>query len=213
MNRATMLGAVLALAACRPDPGSPNYANPDVWDPTSDDPDFVESDNPFEEGDERLSIGIFYEGGFSEALPVDNATRHVYIYEDTFSIGVSDNRFEGLTADEISLTGAQVWWGGGVHWDTPTDLSEWTTLHVALASSDPSFESWTLGMSDGITEARVNVADAGFVADGSWSSLRIPLSDFEGLDLSQIAIALLVVGESGTAGDSLLIDDLYFTKD
>lgn len=213
MRRATMLAAALALAACRPDPGAPNYPNPGVWDPSADDPDFVQSDDPFEEGDERLSLGVFYEGGASESLGVDNQTRHLYIYEGTFSLGATDNRYEGLSADELEITGAQVWWGGGIHWDEPTDLSDWTTLHFALASRDPSFERWTIGMGDGIVEARINVADLGFVADGSWQSIDLPLADLSGLDLTQISIALQIVGESGTAGDTLLIDDLYFSKD
>lgn len=213
MNRRLALGGALLLGGCRPDPGSPNYPNPDAWDPTSDDPDFVESDSPFEEGDERLSIGVFYEGGFSEELPIDNETRHVYVYDETYSIGVSEDRFEGLSADSITITGAQAWWGGGVHWDQPTDLSAWTTMHVALASTDGSFAAWTLGMSDGITEARVDVGELGFIPDGTWHSLRIPLGAFPGLDLSQITVVMLVIGESGTAGDVLLIDDVYFTKE
>jgi len=208
-----ILTVLTVLTACRPDPGAPQYPTRDAWNPTTDDPDFVEGDDPYEEGDERLSIGVFYEGGFSEELPVDNVTRHLYVYEETFSIGVSDDRYEGLASDAITLTGAQVWWGGGVHWDEPADLSEWTTMHIALASTDASFDTWAIGMSDGVTEAQASVADLGFVADGSWNSLDIPLEAFAGLDLSQVGIALQIVGESGTAGDSLLVDGLYFTKD
>lgn len=214
MNRAPMmLSGLLLLGACRPDPGAPRYPTPEAWDPTTDDPDFLPGDTPYAEGDERLSLGVFYEGGHSEILQIDEVTRHVYIYEGTFTIGVSDDRVEGLVSGLATVTGAQPWWGGGVHWDVPTDLSAWTTLHLAIASDDAAFSSWNLGMSDGITEATVDVADYGFVADGDWHIVTIPLDDLSGLDRSQISVALLIVGDGVVSGDSLQLDDLYLTKD
>lgn len=201
------------LMGCRPDPGAPQYPAREPWDPAGDDPDFVQGEDPYEEGEERLSIGIFYEGGASEVLPIDDETRHWYIYEGTFSQTFSDDRTEGLVSDAITLTGAQPWWGGGVTWDTPTDLSAWTTMHIAFASRDASFAAFDIGMGDGVTEGRVNAADAGFVNDGAWVSLRVPLASFAGVDLSRVTLPLLLASGSGAAGDILRVDDLYFTKE
>lgn len=212
-RRLLLLTALTVVAACRPDPGQPSYDSPDGWDPTTEDPDFVQSEDPYEDGDDRLSLGIFYEGGFSETLPIDNDTRHYYIYENSYSQTLSDDRTEGLSSDEISPTGAQVWWGGGVTWDTPTDLSEWTTMHISFASADASFATFDVGMGDGNVEARVNVADRGFVNDGAWTSLSIPLTDFEGLNLEGVTLPLLLASGAGTAGETLRVDDFYFTKD
>ncbi len=212
MRRHTAL--FVALAACRPDPGAPNYPNPGPWDPLTDDPDFLGGSQPYEDGEDRLSYGIFYEGGYSDLLLLDEVTRHFYIYEGTFGVSVSDDRVEGLTSDALTLTG-NPWWGGGVHWDEATDLGDWDHLHIALKSSDSSLASWSIGMTGGGNEGRVNVSAAGFVPDGSWQDLSIPLADFEsaGVDLGSVTVGLLLVGEGGAAGDTVLIDDLYLTRD
>jgi hypothetical protein len=214
MSPRCVAGALaLLLGGCRPDPGAPQYPAREPWDPTTDDPDFVPGEDPYEEGEERLSIGIFYEGGASEVLPIDDETRHWYIYEGTFSQGLSEDRAEGLVSDEITLTGAQPWWGGGVTWDTPTDLSAWTTLHISFASRDPSFASFDIGMGDGVAEARVSAAEVGFRNGGAWTSLTIPLSAFSGVDLTRVTLPLLLASGSGAAGDRLRVDALYFTKE
>ena len=214
MSRPMLALALLSLGACRPDAGAPNYPNPGPWDPSEDDPDFLAGSNPYEEGEDRLSIGIFYEGGSSDILAIDDLTRHFYIYESTFEMGASEDRVEGLVSDEITV-GDVGWWGGGVHWDTPEDISAWTTLHVALQSDAEGLGSWTIGMSDGVTEATVDVAELGFVADGSWQDVVLPLDQLEsaGLDLEAVSVGLLLIGTSAAPGDTLKIDDLYLTAE
>jgi len=213
MSRWSLAAGLLTVAACRPDPGAPNYPNPGPWDPAADDPDFLSGSDPYEEGEARLSMGIFYEGGASDALPIDDLTRHFYIYEGSFGMGVSDDRVEGLTSDEITV-GDLGWWGGGVHWDTPEDLSAWTTLHLALQSNDPAMETWTIGMSDGVGEGRVGVGDLGFVADGYWHELELPLALLaSSVDLEAVTVGLLMVGATGEPGATVKIDDLYLTAE
>ncbi len=207
-----VLPVFMVFVACRPDPGAPSYPRAEAWDPVLDDSDFLGGSDPYDGSSERLSLGIFYEGGASEVLEIDDATRHFYIYEGTFSLEVTDDRVEGLVADAVTLSGG-AWWGGGVHWDVPVDLSAWTTLHLAVASPDEGLAGWQLGMSDGTTEARVTAADYGFATDGAWRHLAVPLADFSGLDLTRVAVPLLLVGQGGTAGDTLKLDDLYLSKE
>ena len=199
------------LAACRPDPGIPNYPIPQEWNIADTDPDFY-GDNPYQDGDQRLSIGVFYEGGASQSVPLDDVVNHFYIYENTFVLADSDDRAEGFVSNRIVSTG-NAWWGGGVHWDQPIDLSAWDTLHVALKTRDASMATWDIGMTGGGTEGRVSLDTIGFVADGTWQALEIPMSAMvaAGVDLRSVTVPLLLVGDGAAADESVLIDDLYFT--
>lgn len=196
---------LLWLAACRPDPGLPDYPEPEPWVPGGDDfyPD------PLDPGEERLSIGLFYEGTATESVPVDDLDTHFYIYENTFSVETTDDRWEGYVADEL-VRGSLAWWGGGIHWDTPRDLSGWEALHLVVQSTDPV--DWEVGITGGGVEARVAVADYGLVADDAWHEVIIPLGDFEGADLTTVTVALLLVGEGGEAGDRWIVDGVYYTR-
>jgi hypothetical protein len=193
----------LLLAGCRPDPGAPSYPQR-----VADAPDSADGflSDPLDDGELRLGIGVFYEGPTTTSVPIDDSTTHFYVYENSFGVEVSDDRVEGYASDVLVLRG-NVWWGGGVHWDTPQDLSAYDTLHLALKTD--GLTAWSIGLSGG-SEGRVNVGDRGLVADGEWHTLDVPLSSFAGVDLSAVTVGLLLVGEGGEQGDSVQIDDLYF---
>ena len=55
----------------------------------------------------------------------------------------------------------------------------------------------------------------GYVADGAWHTLAIPLVDFvaDGLNLSAVSSPLNLTGPGGNAGDVLLLDNVYFTDE
>lgn len=205
----------LWLLACRPDPGDPAYpdlANPG-GDDTAEDDDFLDGPVPYEDGDARLSLGLFYEGDASESLPVDDVTRFYYIYDSSYtqSVDVID-RVEGYQSDVLIHAGG-AWWGGGVSWSSPEDLSAWTGLSISFQSS--SLQDFTVRLTGGEIEGSVSVTDHGFAADGAWHHLQIPLSAFteQGVDLTSVTAPLVLVGETGAAGDELRVDDLYFTAD
>ena len=92
----------------------------------------------------------------------------LYIYSQTFGI---QNEYqlvrEGLRADAILGQGS-AWLGGGVTWDTPQDLSNWTTMHVSLWSENQDYNSLQIEFEAGAI-LRVSIADYGFVADGEWA--------------------------------------------
>ena len=197
----------LALLACRPDAGAPSYPDPDPWVREGDDfyPD------PLAEGEERLGFGVFYEGEATEALLIDGVDNHFYIYENTFSVATTDDRWEGYVADELENNGVG-WWGGGVHWDIPRDISAWDRLHLALRTDVAV--AWDVGLTGGGREVRVPVAEAGLLADDAWHVLEIPLSRYAdgGADLSSVTVGLLLLGEGGTAGDTVIIDGVYLSR-
>jgi len=171
--------------------------------------------HPYQPGDKRLSIGAFYEGAYSDQVPLDNLTSHLYVYQDamvnTASLADDKDRVEGLVSTKIVHAG-RAWWGLGVHWDTPRDLSQWKTLYVSLKSADQTFSSVKIGMNNQ-NPFFVEAGKYGYAADGAWHSLAIPVADFvtAGLDVTQVAAPFVLSGASGTGGAALKVDDVYFT--
>ena len=223
---APFVGLTLALAitACRPDPGAEDYASQEVFHFDAGTPrpeNYVEGPDPWVEGEPRLSLGLFYEGGASEAVTVDDIQAHFYIYEGTFAVTpVGNGQREGIQADAITHAGTP-WWGGGIHFETPRDFSTWTTLRISLRATDAAFAEVALGLASGVEEAadarevRVQATDYGYTNDGRWHDLVIPLADLtdKGLDLGAVRVALLLVGGAGTPGETLLVDALYLTAE
>ena len=202
--------AFSSLSACRSDSGPNDYQSQE-YIPDAAMPLMI----ALLEGEERLSLGIFYEGEFTEEVVIDDLTTHFYIYEETFSvISQESDRTEGVRSDLITHRGGP-WWGGGVHWDEPRDLSEWTTLHLSLKSTSEAFSSLEVAMNNSDTaQAKVKLQDYGFIANGEWHSVEIPLSDLMdiGLDITQIAAPLVLIGSAGDAGERLLIDAVYLNR-
>ena len=110
--------SLLLLSACRPTLGPPDYPAFGVWTETGD--AFLVGPDPYEPGEERLAVGIFYEGEVSELVIVDDVSTHYYIY-DGYTQLVSSDRVEGLESARL-VQGLNTWWGGGVHWDSPVYL-------------------------------------------------------------------------------------------
>ena len=205
---------VFLCVACRPEPGDPDYPEPDDISFGDEDDGLLDGPDPYEEGDERLSLGAFYEGGYSEIVAIDDVTNHYYIYSSTYTQDSDlQDRVEGRVSD-VLIMGSAGWFGGGIHWDGGGDLSDWTTLFVSMRSNDEGLENTEIRMTGGV-EGGVSLADYGFAADGEWHELEIPLADIEdaGVDLSTITVALMFIGEGVVEGDELKVDNLYLTKD
>jgi hypothetical protein len=207
---------LMLLAACRPEPGDPDYENQGQFDNEPDggtDPgsDMLPGPFPFQQGQRRLGVG-FYEGGRSEDIPIDNTTTHVYLYESTVTLEPSPTRVEGRSADLVVHAG-KAWLGFGVHWDSPRNLDAWKTLHVSLRSEDPGFAAVKVGMNDTTRSVQLDVTPYGYVNDGQWHHVAIPLSAFTagGLNLAAVNAPFVFIAGQGAAADTLLLDNLYFT--
>ena len=203
----------LAVLGCRPDLGAPSY--PNVGDDTGTiDDGGLPGDVPWDGETPRLTYGAFYEGGYTDALIIDNAQINYYIYENSFAQLADDDHVEGFSADRLVVQNDSVgFWGGGVHFDglAPQDFSGWDTLHVALKSESVEMEAFELGMVSG-TEGRVAVSDYGFVADGEWHVVNIPLDDL-GITRDQVTVGLLLLSTTAVNDTTILIDDLYLTTE
>ncbi len=207
----------LTLASCRSDVSNSAYEDQEPLDlgttPGIDSPSATVGPDPWVEGESRLSVGMFYEGDNSQLIEVNGITTHLYIYENTLALESDEVHVEGLSSYRITHNGGP-WWGMGVHWDTPLDLSRWATLYVSFQST--TFTNIEIGM-NGTNDDRyiVNATTYGYTNDGAWHHLAIPLSDFtsKGLDLTAVSAPLSIGGAAANKGDFALIDNLYFTDE
>lgn len=195
------------MFACRPDPGAPAY--PQIGElPNFGGPD------PYEEGEERMALGLFYEMESSESYIIDNTNRFFYIWSNTFSVFATEERIEGYAADNI-VVGSLGWWGGGIFWSEEADFSDWTTLHVSFKSNDEDLTNLEVGLGQGDGEVMHWFAaeEYGFTHNNEWHNLEIPLAPaWDFIDSTRIQMPFNIRG-NGPEGTEILIDNLYFTKE
>lgn len=212
------LSGVLVMAACRPDPGNPDYSDHvGLREAANARNEVLPGSNPYRLGQQRLYLGSFYEGGRSDEILINGVDTNYFIFERTYSQEVDGERIEGLISDVIILNGTP-WWGGGIIWNNARDLSDWTTMSISLRSSDEGFADFEVRMqfeaeNGDVVELALPVSEYGFINDGMWHTLKIPLADFTGLDLSMIRSPLILGGTGGASGEQLFVDDLYMTDE
>ena len=204
--------AAAALPGCRADSGPDDYQSQEQLRLDAEPPPI---DADIEPGERRFNLGSFYEGPADEMMVIDGATVHFYIYEDTFSQSVEEiDHVEGAVADRLVTRGGP-WWGGGIHYDVPQDLSGWATLNISLKSNDASQAGFKIAMNNpGDVQTVIDLADYGYRADGQWHRLEIPLSDYAdaGADLTQVTAPLVFAGPAGAAGEGVLIDGVFLSS-
>ncbi|MEM7139193.1 MAG: hypothetical protein AAF500_21650 [Myxococcota bacterium] len=215
---ASCMSALVALSACQEDSaGIPEgFEFPDM---PEEERFPVITPDPYLPGDERLAVGIFYGGERSETIGLNGSTREYFIFEASYEQKTVDDRLEGGRSDQITLNGTP-FWGGGIVWMNPIDLSKWTTMYVAFKSSDPSFEQFDLTLQSGedeqpATGVALDPTEYGYTNDGQWHFLQIPLQDAvdAGWDPTVTRSPFIIGAAGGNEGDILLIDDLYFARD
>ena len=202
----------LTLCACREDPGAAAYPAADTAGADTG-PALPQGPDPFQEGEKRLDLGLYYEGGSSERVEINDVDTHYYIYEATYSEKVElQDIVEGREAAKLEVND-KGWLGGGLTWDSPRDLSGWGVLAISLRSGDPGLTELALHMQAG-AEAVLPLAGYGWTPDGQWHHLRVPMADFAagGANLSAVTGPYVLIGAGGAQGDTLTIDDLYIEE-
>ncbi len=222
--------AFFAMSACRADPGTGDYSSHEGLR-DSNTSSFLPGPVPFVPTVPRLALGGFYEPVGGERVLAENGVDIFYFIFDTAGDGsgqftyeqeTSSDRVQGALSDRLTLSGAG-FWGGGFFWFTARDISNFTTLNVSFKASAAALADITIavesgrdrppmGVGDQTTVATVNAADYGYVNDGEWHSITIPISDFEaqGFDPSSVRVPVRWGGEASDGGETLLVDDLYF---
>ena len=160
---------------------------------------------------EAFCVDVFHEPPCEQMFFIDDVTRHYWIYDNTYTHSTSTDAHEGAESVKITANGTG-WWGGGIHSDTPMDMSSYTAMTVALKASNPNFNNVEIRMeAQGQSSAvSVNATDYGYTNDGTWYQLNIPLEDFVGLDLNNITGLFMMGGAAEVAGAELLVDAVAF---
>jgi hypothetical protein len=219
MAMLTALALAVGASGCRPDPGPSKYDEQEMF-PTGGPSNLLPGPNPYVVGTKRLSVGAFYEGGSSDLVPINNMDTNLYIYglnpdgsDPTVGLQSDPDHIEGLSSTRVTDLG-KMWSGFGVHWMAARDLSAWTKMHVSLKSSTPVFAKIDVAMNNAMPRP-VHLQDYGWKADGEWHSLEIPVADFvaQGLDVTVVEAPFAFAGGPSHGGETVLIDDLYFTAD
>jgi len=177
---------------------------------------FLPGPDPYVADVDRLSLGLFYEGGASETIAVDDKTSFYYIYDNTYTQTTSTDRVQGFESDALTLTGPPTaYYGGGITWAPSRDLSAWSHLTISFQATDPVFDNLDVRMVGGGVQGSVKATDYGFATDGSWHSLTIPLADFvgQGVDLTDVTEPLQLLSETTADGATLLVDNCYMSKE
>lgn len=209
---ALALSAALGLGACRADPGAAAYPSLDSAAADTG-PGLPQGPDPYVEGERRLDLGLYYEGGSSERVEINDVDVHYYIYEATYTEKAElQDLVEGRESAKLEA-GERGWLGGGLTWDSPRDLSGWGVLALSLRSGDPGMNSLALHMQAG-AEAILPLQAYGWTADGQWHHLRLPLADFAaaGANLSAVTGPYVLIGAGVAPGEQLTIDDLYIEE-
>jgi hypothetical protein len=222
LRRSILFALAAGLIACHMEPGEADYNGQedfgfDASVADAADLEFLQGPDPLSPGEERLGLGAFYEGATTSELVVDDVSAFLFIYEDefgggpTFRFESTEERVEGVQADQI-VVGDLGWWGMGVHFGTPRSMADWTTMHISLRSADGGFDDVQIGMRDTDTVS-VLASAYGYTNDDTWHHLAIPLTDFtsQGLDITQVSAALVLVGDNASEGDSAVVDAFYFS--
>jgi hypothetical protein len=220
LTQALLLAGAIFASGCGDDLGTADYSGHDELLPPNQ--KFEEPD-PFQIGKDRLSVEAFYEGGRTTTIKVNGFRTHFFIFggpelgRDTFTLAAAGDRLEGEQSHRITLVGTP-WWGGGIVWDQPINLSEWKKLFVSFKSSARSFATFELSLLSGEGDTPRSVVldptDYGYTNDGEWHSLEIDLQDAiaRGFDPTRVRSPFVVGAPGGKAGDWLLVDNLYLTK-
>lgn len=222
---------LFALVACREDPGTYDYSE-HVEIVERNTVDFLDGPTPYVKGVPRLFLAqFFYEPAGSERIfPLNGRDINVFVF-DTAGDGTgqftlepipieSGDRIQGTRSTRIIHAGL-TFWGFGVFWDTPHDISQYSTFNVSLKSTSPTkttFDDMTISFLSGASspsltvEAQVNATDYGYANDDDWHTLTIPISDLEaqGWDPTSVRSPMILGGLAGDLGDAFLIDDVYY---
>ncbi len=155
------------------------------------------------------NYGLFTSSPVADQL-VLGTDGDVFVWEQTLLEGPTET-YNGQPALSY-VTNNLGWFGLGITADQLHDLSafEGGNLHLAMKSS--SQETLNLSINIGLALGTI-VFEAGndpygFVRDGQWHELTIPLADFTGVNLSGVE-TLLSINGTGNISD-LALSDIYF---
>jgi beta-glucanase (GH16 family) len=166
------------------------------------------------------SFGVFTENPahMTAGEAVLGLDQDFYIWENTL-ITTTPHPYEGTTCFALTSTPGLNWFGAALTPRVKYNLSAFryptSRLHCALKTT--STQTFQIGMKSGtvndIGQRWITFASGadpyGFVRDGQWHVVEIPMSDFGGVDLTDISQFFELLGTAGPI-TNIEIDDVCF---
>lgn len=164
----------------------------------------------------RGVYGIFTNNtNISNRFNLDNVNGHLYNWSNTVTFNSSFPAYDGEDVLSFRSSGAAGWWGFGFFSSDPINFTAYANGYLNLALRTSSTETFTIAM-QGANDSKGEVIFSnnndpyGFVRDGKWHRVSIPLASLveQGLDLSACGNIFTMSGGKTT---DIGIDDIYLS--
>jgi beta-glucanase (GH16 family) len=172
---------------------------------------------------ENGNFGVFTETPAHQTAgaAVVGVDQDFWIWDNTL-VNLTTAPYDGAAVMSFQSATAQTWFGMAFMPRTKYNLSAYrypaSRLHFALKTS--STQTFSIGMKSGSVDVLgqkwirfQNGQDPyGFVRDGQWHIVEIPMSDFTGVDLLEVSQLFEILGTSGPI-TNIAFDDVCFIND
>ncbi|HKM93268.1 MAG TPA: family 16 glycosylhydrolase [Prolixibacteraceae bacterium] len=152
----------------------------------------------------------------TEKFAINNVSGHLYNWENTVAFNALIPAYEGEEVLSFRSTGGAGWWGFGLFSSNPLNLNKFTDGYLNLMLRTNASQTFNISVegankTKATIEFKNNNDPYGFLRDGKWHRITVPVSDLlqQGLDLSACANVFTMNGS--TIGD-IAIDDVYFSE-
>jgi beta-glucanase (GH16 family) len=151
----------------------------------------------------------------TDKFVINNVTGNIFNWSNTVAFNNAIPAYEGEAVLSLRSSGASNWWGFGINSLNPLTFQNFADgyLHFSLRTKSTQLFRITLNATDG-SKGEITFTNGsdpyGFVRDGFWHQIAVPISDLvaQGLNLSLMKDIFTMSG--GTIAD-VGADDIYFS--
>lgn len=170
-------------------------------------------------GEDAQESGNF--GIFTDTAPVNGELHYgtdaeLYLWNNLTE--VAGQPYEGANVWNMTAA-AGTWWGMGVlSTQFDRNMKNYSDGYMHLHMKTTSQETFKIGLKSATSgESWVNLTAAdnsyGFVRDGAWHEVVIPLNAFLNLDFQTASQMFMIAGDPPAAPVTFSIDNIYWTPD
>lgn len=148
---------------------------------------------------------------------IDNVSNNLYNWSNTVSFNSSYSAYDGEEALSFRSSGAANWWGFGFNAGKALNFENFANGYLNLALRTETTENFSLSIQGAnSTEGKIQFTSGkdlyGFVRDGHWHKLSIPMVDLtkQGLNLSSCGNIFTM---SGSSVGNVAVDDIYLSEE
>jgi hypothetical protein len=152
----------------------------------------------------------------SDKFVINNVNGFLYNWDGTVTFNNAYPAYEGEEALSFRSSGSSGWWGFGLFSSIPLNLTKFANGYLNLMLRTEATQTFTIAIqgannTQAGVEFRNNNDPFGFIRDGRWHRISIPIKTLvdKGLDLSACRNIFTM---SGSTIGNIAIDDIYFSE-